>query len=398
MLEFRCDPGTGLPQYSIDGGATWTNLPDCFIGPAGPTGATGAPGPASIWRLSGCNLQYSNDAGVTWTTASGWSIPAVQSCLIGPPTFPPGTSTAQGACNAAAYLAALVIKGAINQAVSGYTGGATTYNTIVAIVGLFDWVAPVIDLILAAGDILVNAVTALTISEYNTALADAAYWALVQCTIYLAIVADGAVDSSNFAAVATALAGMGSAYPDVDAAIAAYWNALGLNSVLQAQQQGAYYAGDCSACGTWCYQYAYGTSAYTATSYDPGLTVWSPPNGWLGLYNAAGAPPNTETGIEVPFSGTVISGLKVECRVPNGTDSSISSVIIRRAGLSDITYHPALGGSGAVQYLSYSFPAQPVDTLYIVLRGDGNQTNQYIYAIEVSGAGSNPLGADNCTF
>jgi len=225
-MQFRLTSGCVL-QFSTDGGTTWTdvtgwpeNAPGCYTGATGPPGEDGPPG--------------EQGPPGTWTP--------------GTPYVPPGTSTDQAACNLAAYLATAVLKASLQQAVSSVeaTDSLFTFGTL--LLGILAGPDPIIDLVLAAANSLFGAVGSGIIGDYTAALADASLWSTVTCAIYGAIKSAGAVNSTTYAAVESALAGISYAHSDVITAIARYWTALTLTGVEQLQLSGVLFVGDCTTC------------------------------------------------------------------------------------------------------------------------------------------------------
>src|SRR5712692_2447097 len=214
----------------------------------------------AIRLTPGCALQYSIDGGATWTDVTGWAANfagCVQQGIIGlPPLLPPGSGVNQRACNIASYLASDVIHVAITQAINAYNNNLSLLalaGNIAALTFAFDlpWTAAGI---YAVYD-LYAFFTAGNIAALRAAEADAAFWSAVTCAIYGAIKTDGAVTPANCGAVIGAICGIAYGDGTAVAAVCAYVTQLGCNGLLALQIAGALVAGDCSGCGTFCYYF-----------------------------------------------------------------------------------------------------------------------------------------------
>jgi hypothetical protein len=200
-------------------------------------------------RISDCLLQFSVDGGTTWTTVSDWSE-LTDSCLPSPPPpNPTGATTAQGACNVATFLAEQIIQGALVSVVNSFNSSlslaAATAAVIAIIPGWGTALAAAIDA--AAG--LYRIINGGNLSDFTTASTSSTLAKDLQCAIFGAIAADGAVTAGNYAAVAAAVTAIAYSPSDVQTAIDDYVSTLGVNGLLAAQLTGGLYVGDCSDCG-----------------------------------------------------------------------------------------------------------------------------------------------------
>ena len=209
-----------------------------------------------------CILQYSVDGGATWIDVPGWAEFA-PTCFAGPvgpvgpafvgqgdaPPNPSGGDAATQACNIAAYLAIEIVEVSLNQFISGINDAKSTADTLIGLIGLLTGFDPITDLILGAGIIAINYIAAQGTGPYETALADPAFLSSVQCAIYTAISADGYVTAANYPDVLTNLAAISYVDGDVVTTVHDYVAGLGLTGLQMMQVSGSLYVGDCSGCG-----------------------------------------------------------------------------------------------------------------------------------------------------
>lgn len=261
-MQIRWHDGNCSLQISTDGGATWENVdgwPD--------------PGPPDCLHPelridAGGNLQITYDGGTTWTTIDGWPPPT--------PPNPSGAGTAQAACNVATHLAQDIIQGALASAVNSFDGSLSAAVAASSIIALIPGFGPEVALTIdAAVGIVYLIYTTGSIGDYRAASTDPLLAHDLQCAIYNAISADGAVTASNYAAVVAAIAAIGYAPSDVQTAVNSFVTSLGLNGMLAAQQLGGLVAGDCSGCIT------EGVAVFNGTDDDLRATID------LGAYGAA---------------------------------------------------------------------------------------------------------------
>jgi len=120
--------------------------------------------------------------------------------------------------------------------------------TALLVFGVIPGVDIVSTAVVAGAAILFYFISGSTLSDFNTALADASLWSDVQCAIYEAISADGYVTDANFAAVVSGVGGVTYAHADVITAMVQYMNGLEATGLIGLQNTGSLYVGDCSAC------------------------------------------------------------------------------------------------------------------------------------------------------
>jgi hypothetical protein len=314
---------------------------------------------------------------------------------------PQGVTAGQNTCNIAAYLTNLVIKAAINQAVTSITAEQSLVETGMLIIG----VIPGLDLfglaIDAAGGLYL-AVQAGTLSDYTDATADAALWSDIQCAIYQSILADGQVTDNNFAAMVTAVRTVSYAHAGVVTTIADYIEHMGATAVESAQLAGGLYVGDCTACGTWCYTWDLTATPGPFTTFDyvgadvSGYGTWVEGVGWAGQNWAS-----LREALHLRLSFTAQpDGVDVDMTyaVWPSSDARLREFDTYLAGTSVHTYD--FNGSRPnppTTNTQHSIMEGPIDRLEIYLDTDGNTaTAAVISALTISGNGRNPFGVSNC--
>src|SRR5713226_381534 len=262
----------------------------------------------AIRLTPGCALQYSIDGGATWTDVTGGAANfagCVQQGIIGlPPLLPPGSGVNQRACNIASYLASDVIHVAITQAINAYNNNLSLLalaGNIAALTFAFDlpWTAAGI---YAVYD-LYAFFTAGNIAALRASEADSTLWSAVTCAIYNAIHTDGAVTPGNCAAVIANICGIVYVHPVAITAICAYVTQLGCNGLMSAQVAGVLTQQDCSACpGTWCYEWDFRDGlphGWSVPAGGYGGVLQS--DGWHGTVVNQGTP-NEYEGVDIQFS------------------------------------------------------------------------------------------------
>ena len=284
--------GAGLEVYANPTEfGTGANLATCLRaypqGISGLTGPEGPPGPATQVRFTaGCGLEYSTDSGATWLAVPGW-LDNAASCFAGfdggtipagridpgsPPTIGDGTIESR-ACNISAYLAQVVLRGALNKAQSdaGLTKTALEFGAGLAGLVLGFGIGDV--LFVAAAGILYDLVDGANLADFTAAAADETLWSDVTCAIYGAIRTDGEVTAGNFAAVGAALNGLTYTHSEIPTALALFWGGVGVEAARRTQVAGALNLADCSGCGL---DGAWGTQWQTGSGLDMCNGDWKP--------------------------------------------------------------------------------------------------------------------------
>lgn len=417
-------------QYSDDGGATWHNIsgwplsmpPACLVGATGATGAAGAPGAPGapgatgatgatgaagvtpLLRWSGCSFQVSTDGGSTYSGLSGFDITTLKGCLPGSPANPQSVSTAQQACNIAAWLAANVLQGSMTQAATNITDGGTLLAGGIALMGVAAALTGVGALAWGAVALFMEAAGPIGATVLNAAAADTTLRSNLTCAIYGAIHTDGQVTSSNFAACATAIAAVSYSTPAVVGLVTDYWNNLGYVGINAIQGEGALYAGDCSACASppaWCFEWNLATALTPWVLWEGSGNDghWVSGTGVVGDFDSGGfAKWEIDVNFAFGFTATVTS-IEVTAITPSGaTGSAIntSDFILQTSGTNHIFNFSTIA-SATAQVYSHSYGSQACDHAFVRLITDHGATAPVLQKIRLHGTGSNPFGASNCT-
>lgn len=163
------------------------------------------------------------------------------------PYRPPGTTNPQQACNIAGYLAFVVIKQAMLQAVNAIQNDLGIINFGLTLIRLIPGVGWAYIGFAAAISGFLTDIASGSLTDYQNAIGDEALWSQVTCAIYGAILPDGDVTAANFPRVQSALCALTYTPTDVVTAICNWVTNLGAQQILQAQQPGvlAQYNCDC---------------------------------------------------------------------------------------------------------------------------------------------------------
>src|SRR6266849_1278411 len=364
----------------------------------------------AIRLTAGCVLQYSIDGGATWTDVTGWAANFAacvkQATIPDVPLLPPGADTAQRGCNIAGYLATSIVKAAIQEAITAYNTNLSLLQFAVQVTSSilafeFPWTTA---FVYAVYD-LYQAVSSSTIADFTAAASDGTLWANVTCAIYNAIKADGKVTRANFSSMLAAVCGVTYAHPEVVTAICTYLTDLGVDQVLGLQVGGALDTVDCSGCGgTWCYEWNFSGSqamgwAVPAGGYGGNLCAY----GWCGTEVNAGTP-NDYTGVDIvhSFPAHYVVDIAIFAEARTGQGGAARDVCAYHAGALVFVYHIPLGGTTAVGGQAIGIPGvnQMIDKIQVSWRSFGPPVlgATQVKAVKVEGTGPNPFGADNCTF
>jgi hypothetical protein len=370
VLAFQCDPDTGLPQYSVDGGTTWIDLPACFKGAKGDTGDTGATG------------------------ATGPAGPP----FVGqgdPPPTPQGGTISEQACNIASYLAAEVLQVAMAQNVSSYNSALTLIDAVTALFDLVPGVDVVFGLAVTAGAVLYNYYTSASIGEFTTASTDATLLADMRCAIYEAIRADGYVTAANFGTLVANIGAISYVDADVITALVAFLNALGAVGLEAIQLNGSLYVGDCSTCADpprWCYHWDFTTDVGPWGIFTGEDGVYVPGVGFQSTVDTGAA----AASIRIVPPDPTIDTVTVEFSRPSVDASSLSFA------------YPVVGGGGTPSIIDgAAFPLGTVQTVSVapgtydylwirIFQNDGSALPITITGVSLAGVGANPYGTTNC--
>jgi hypothetical protein len=313
---------------------------------------------------------------------------------VPPPGNPQDVAISQQACNIAAYLANDIIKASIQKAVDGINGGDNLLATALIIFSVIPLVDIVSSAVVAACAILFRYISGSTLSDFTTALADAALWSDVQCAIFGAISADGFVTSANFASVVAAVGGVSYPATDVITSMVQYMNGLGADGVMAIQLAGSLYQGDCSACDEagWCYEFSPANSDADFSSWTVvagGGGVYVPGTGWNSTPDGSG---HALLSITKTFASTAITSIEVFWSTdesgPGGCKGAWADTAVDCVSITpDVVgvHDQVIGVGGAHTSL----------TVHVDEVSPGDNPSA-IQALKVRGTGVCPFGAPNC--
>lgn len=350
------------------------HLPASGVGPAGPAGPTGATGP---------------------TGPAGATGPAGSPCDCAPPT-PPNVRTEpnpQRACDIAAFLVSDFIKGALQQTIDGINAGHTILNIFTAVVLALPFDVPV-DLGVAGLNGLYTALTSGTLADFEAAEADSSLWAGLTCAVFHAIQGVGYVDSTNFAAMESAICGYSYVHPDVISALCSFVSNLGLSGVQTLQSSGALQTGDCSGCGPWCFDFD-----FTAHPGSPGfITVtdgeWQNGLGWHSVHVGG----TSYLTAEIDWARTDITGfcLTATANSNNGSADRYAHFYDGTTFIRGIAWD---GGPFVAQQQCTVGGLGESTKALLHIGGDsfgGSYPDVWLTHMHVTGTGACPFGTPNC--
>lgn len=359
-------------------------------------------------RFNDCELQFSTDGGVTWTTVDGWDT-GFSGCvrdnvpIVDLPPNPGDESPSQFACSIAAYLADNVILQALTQAISSITDDITLLGFGTAIVDLIPEFV-LVTLAYDAFSIIYTAVQEGTISDFEDARDDATLWQQVTCAIFGCIEADGYVKPANFACIVSAIEAISYIHSDVIDTIVAFVNSLGAVGLAQLSQRAGLIVGaDCSSCGdTWCYEWSCDTDGIDNPAWTfPAEDRYGFPLGHVDGCNLVSdavpeTPDTNELICDMSFAPTPVINISVRHTSTAGCGGGLRQVTWYLSGT-------ALGFASLSCDPGEQFDNCPVGTMIdsfeIICSNNhgGVGATESISQVGVAGHGVNPFGSDNCT-
>lgn len=352
-------------------------------------------------RFNGCILQYSTDFGSTWTAVDGWDgfCSCAKDCTfpIGVPPVPPGGPTGdQLACNIADYLAVQIVQLAIQKQLANFSADNTLFGIanelalVMAGVG-FVWTAAFVE----GAYIIWQAINAGTEADFSAAVSDPTLWDQIRCCIYSAIVAEGLVTSSNFAAITTCICAISYTHAEVITAICSFITALGYHGLAELQQAAGTNANaDCSFCsGGWCWVWeaggintpAWSVPSWYSSSPTPPFAVAS------GAMESVTQGTNEILYVQQNFSSTYISSAEAIYYIPNGIGTAGGAAFNRPDG-SGWSLPNATGFNHATQAINETLTGFgfQVDS-----QGVGH-SRLLLTKLVLRGPGTSPFGGSNC--
>lgn len=307
-----------------------------------------------------------------------------------------GQSTPQNACGIATYLGQELF-----QQFMQVMANARQANDVVA-----KWVTDIVTAIAAVNPIL--EIMALFVQNaYNTsqpqsyldmqdAQSNTALWVNMKCAIFNAIKAQGYVTASNFASVATAIAGISYTHPWIVAMMSNMWTDLGLFGIQKLQDQGALTVGDCSTCGSWCWQmdFTVGPSGWSVISGLGGVWV-----GGAGWETSAGTQPY-ECAIEFVFPTplTITEANLTFCTNFSAPHPDDRKWVVNAHGGGSTTFGIDLAARPSCAHSSTGPISILADSIFLVMRNETGGGPIVIPNAQFKGVGANPFGVDNCTY
>jgi hypothetical protein len=242
--------------------------------------------------------------------------------------------------------------------------------------------------------LLYHEIEAGTLSDYSDAVADTGLWSDVSCAIFMAIQGDGGVTSGNFAAVISNLRAITYAHPGVITTIADYAENMGAAGMMQAQQHGSLFVGDCSGCG-WCYTWDFLVSQGAwATEHTSGAGAWTVGVGWESDTSSLAG--QAALHIEISCLSTFIASVQVaySCTDIAGGDGITTGI----RNVEQYPHGPAGGqlGSGSGAQSTILDIAAFMDDIVVNLDTVSPTGPNYITAVTIYGTGTCPFGTPNC--
>lgn len=385
-FDVRFDPDSCQLQKTLDGGATWEEI-------SGWSSWLSCVPPQTLLGLdSGCTLRESFDGGDSYSPVPGW-IDNFSQCVqeytpvIGLPPNPDDQSPAQLACSISSYLAQEVVLASMSQAVTAIQDNLTLLafgSSVVSLIPEFVLVTAGYDAVASIYGVIAEG----TLSDYESALSDAALWQDVACAIFDAILTDGYVTPGNFSSVLSALSGITYSHPDVVSAITSYVSALGPTGLAQLSQRAGLVTGAaCASCaGNWCFtwgngyaDFSVGWSAWSGfASYEPAGNKWVGVPTGLGDYHLY-VVATIDPAIVINSLGIGDGGLSGQTNVIRLYSGGVGGTVVLNTGNSG----------------NWTGSVTGADTILIGLESSPN-FSLFTMRITGPGAGDNPFGDDNC--
>lgn len=362
----------------------------------------------SMRMTTACELQYSVDGGVTWSTVTDWDAnfgPCVRSNLPPPPTNPLGTTQDQYACNLSGFLASEAIQGAVQIAYNQFNINATLIQFATELLPFLEAAGFIVttafaDVALALYSYITNA----NKSDFNAAATDPVLKADLTCAIFSAIRTLGHVDSSNFPTILTNIAAISYTYPVVISAIHDYIAAMGESGFTSLQNVGALADEDCTGCGTtWCHEFNFvaGDAGWVVNPAAP-YGIYLPGQGW-GTTHIASVP-GEYINIMSPTFPLVGHNTTQCCIKVTSTPYSTSSghpraFIVYNGGVqTGFEDFPSIGAYPSPTKVCAAAtlfpPCNQMSFQWLVSNGG----SAVVEAIQLIGTGVNPFGPNQCTF
>lgn len=349
-----------------------------------------------------CQLQQSVDGGATWVEVPGWQenfdscvkahIPAQQ------PPNPNGVANHDMACNLAGYIASEILHKVVSESIAAFNASVKEADAATTIMGTFSFAFPITALFVTGFDAFYKFFSAGTIADFQAADGDPSLWSALTCAIYDAITNDGFVTGANLSTVVSNICGLTYAHPDVVAALCAFAGGLGLANWQAMQVVGAINQVDCSGCGLHCFAWPWHTTASFTLLYGGYLAGQG--------YEALNCPvPTCNAACNLlELSGTLVSpvsiyelDLLVQHSGPNSQDPTVERAIYLTLGGSTVrTIEIPDGAYGAPTWIRLQFPDTSADGIILEWVEDFSGVGAVLGGLEMRFTGANPFSSSPC--
>jgi hypothetical protein len=265
-------------------------------------------------------LQYQTADGVWHVGTSMADICAcTTACIVAPiPPNPQGATTSQHACNIAGFIAAEVIQRTMIK-MESYVG--TVDEQVMFARDVLQTIAFAFPITYDVGIFLYQFyqdAVGQTLAEVTAAATDPTLWADVTCAIYNAIRGVGYITAASYVAAGANLSVISSPHAWAVAAIAAFWNGMGLTNAQALQNQGAMDDVDCSGCGagplTAYFDFTTGAHGFSPYLGNPCTNVGG--TGWEGGFWTAATPNSLSIDIVGTPTGWVLDSVELVVKDP----------------------------------------------------------------------------------
>jgi hypothetical protein len=155
----------------------------------------------------------------------------------------------QRACNIAGYVANMVIRRSMEQAIGDIGNDYNVLSYGMIVMSFIPGYGGIAGIALNVLNQFWHTIKDGVLADYQTAIADETLWGKVTCAIYGCIATDGQVTVANYPCIETAVCSIVYSLPAVRDAICFYLSGLGAAGLIALQPAGALADYDCSNCG-----------------------------------------------------------------------------------------------------------------------------------------------------
>jgi hypothetical protein len=352
-----------------------------------------------------CTGLYLTFADGSTALVSGWTANfcnCVNGCIIPPvPSNPIPAPVNQAACNIAAYLAVGVLQATVDiaQGILNILDNVEQFAHELAnqLTSAFPLVAVINDAIDEFWKLYVAGVR----SDFTSAAADTALWALVTCAIYNAIKNQGYVDGANLPTIRANICAISYVHADVINALCAFVNHLPLLAWQIMQSVTALVDADCTDCGTFChfFDFKVGQQGWFPNGGVPAAT-WSSGVGWTATGPSSGRE-WLELALNFPHAVPVTS-VCLRGSVPWAAAGAGRQINMYLGGSLVHTGPLPIGDSGGTPTpWCIGSAALLTDQVLVILdsaQGGGNPPHAVVDSFEITGDGPDPFGVPGCQY